>query len=92
MRILKLYALLISYFQSESQSEARFTRLHAIFSDPMTEIHLLFYEHVLLAFNNLNLLLQREDTTFYLIADQIRAFLKKLMAKFIKIQVIEAAS
>ena len=40
----------------------------------------------------MNLLLQREDPNIYLVADQIRAFMLKLLSKFVKVRVIKAAS
>ena len=56
----------------------------------MTEVYLLFYEALLPTFTNLNLLLQREDPNIFLVADAIHSFLKKLLAKFVTIQVIKA--
>ena len=53
-------------------------------------IYLLFYQAVLLLFSRLNLLLQREHPTIFLTADEIRAFLKKLLGKFLKIEAIRA--
>ena len=38
----------------------------------------------------MNLLLQREDPNIYLVADSIRAFLKKLLSKFVTLQAIRA--
>ena len=49
-RILKQYESLKSYFRSEDESQPRFKRLHDLFEDPMTEVHLLFFRvfsHVL---------------------------------------------
>ena len=41
-RILELYASLSSYFLSIHEQQARFKRLHKRFSDPITEVYLLF--------------------------------------------------
>lgn len=87
-RILQLYRSLESYFKSEAESQARFKRLAAAFEKPMTEVYLFFYQSVLPTFTQVNLLLQREDPNIYLIADAIRIFLKKLLSKFVTIQVI----
>lgn len=87
-RILQLYSSLQSYFKSESESQARFKRLAGTFEEPMTEVYLLFYESVLPTFTHVNLFLQREDTSIYLVADVIRAFLKKLLSKFVILQAI----
>lgn len=89
-RILQLYESLKSYFNSEDESQARFGRLFSAFSDPMVEIYLLFYQSVLPTFTHLNLLLQREDPNIYLVADEIRAFLQKLLSKFVKLRAIKA--
>lgn len=57
-----------------------------MFENPISEVYLLFYQAVLPVFSRLNLLLQREYPTVFLIADEIRAFLKKLLGKFIKLE------
>ncbi len=88
-RILQLYNSLQSYFKSETASQARFNRLLAAFEDPMTEVYLLFYESVLPTFTRINLLLQREDPNIYLVADAIRAFMKKLLSKFVTLRAIK---
>lgn len=87
-RILQLFQPLKSYFSSESESQARFRRLVTAFEKPMTEVYLLFYESVLPVFTRVNLLLQREDLNIFLVADAIRAFLKKLLSKFVTLQAI----
>ena len=46
-RILKQYESLKSYFRSEDESQPRFKRLHDLFEDPMTEVHLLFFQSIL---------------------------------------------
>ena len=55
----------------------------------MTEVYLLFYLSV---FTQLNHLLQRENPNIYLVADEIRAFLQKLLNKFARVKVLKAAS
>ena len=87
-RILKLYRSLQSYFRSESEPQARFTRLCTAFDDPMTEVYLLLYKSVLPTFTHVNLLLQREDPNIYLVADAIRALLRELLSKFVTFQAI----
>ena len=89
-RILQLYASLQSYFRSESESQARFVRLRSAFDNPMTEVYLLFYEAVLPTFTCLNLLMQREDPCIFLVADEMRSFLRKILAKFVTIQAIKS--
>ena len=54
----------------------------------MTEVYLLFYESILPTFTHINLLLQREDPNIYLVADAIWSFFKKLLSKFVTLQVI----
>ena len=87
-RILQLYNSLQSYFKSESESQARLKKLVVAFEEPMTEMYLLFYESVLCTFTHVNLFLQREDPSIYLVDDAIRAFLKKLLSKFVTLQAI----
>ena len=64
-RILKVYNGLKSYFLSESESQARFKRLHSIFSNPLSEVYLLFYQSILPVFSKFNFL-QREDPCIHL--------------------------
>ena len=89
-RILELYRSLVSYFLSTSEPQARFQRLHKAFSDPMTEIYLLFFQSVIPLFTKLNLLLQREAPAIYLLDSEIKAFLKSLFSRFVDPQEIVA--
>lgn len=86
-----MYKSLQSYFRSESECQARFARLYNVFNDPMSEVYLLFYQSVLPVFTRLNLLLQREYPTIFLVADEIRSFLKKLLSQFVKLWAIKDA-
>ncbi|XP_072168656.1 uncharacterized protein [Diadema setosum] len=83
-RTLKLYTSLASYFKSSNESQARFRRLNERFSDPMTEVHLLFYQATLPAFTDFNLLLQRQDPSVHHLHGQMHLYIKKLMSKFVK--------
>ena len=90
MRALKLYTSLCSYFKSENESQPRFKRLQKIFSNPLTEAYLLFFQSVLSCFTSLNLLLQREYPNIFLVADAIRSFLRTTFSKFLTIQAIKS--
>lgn len=90
-RILLLYMPLQSYFRSEHEHQSRFTRLLQFFGEPMSEVYLLFYQHVLPVFTRLNLLLQHEHPTIFLIPTEIRSFLKKVLSKFVTVRAIKAA-
>ena len=90
-RILELYVSLVSYFRSTSESQARFARLEEKFSNPITEVYLLFYQSVFPLFTRFNKLLQRDDPVTYLLYSQMTTFFKRLMTRFIKPEVIVAA-
>ena len=60
----------------------RFQRLQDVFSNPITEVYLLFYESVLQTFINFNKFLQREDPLIPVISKQMSSFLTKLAEKF----------
>ena len=90
-RILLVYPSLRSYFLSESESQEQFIRLAKAFGNPMTEIYLLFFQSVLPTFNRLNLLLQREKPSIFLVADGIQSFLKTLLGRFLTIESIVSA-
>lgn len=57
----------------------------------MTEVYLLFYQAVLQVFMDFNMFLQREDPLIAVIFKQMKAFLKKLLSKFVKILAIKSA-
>lgn len=42
------------YFKSDCESQARFKRLHKVFSDPMTEVYLLFLQSILSSLSHCN--------------------------------------
>ena len=91
-RVLKQFNSLRSYFLSESCSEARFARLSTTFSNPMTEVYLLFFQSVLHLFDCFNLLLQREDPCIHLVYDQCESLLKKLLGRLVSSAAIDTAS
>nr|XP_033948172.1 uncharacterized protein LOC117453467 [Pseudochaenichthys georgianus] len=61
-----------------------FRRLLEAFSNPMTEVYLLFYQATLPVFSTFSLLLQREKSSIFLLHDEIRSFIRKLLSKFLK--------
>ncbi|KAI4815627.1 hypothetical protein KUCAC02_005765 [Chaenocephalus aceratus] len=83
-RILRVYKALTSYFRSTDEKQARCLWLRALFEDPLTEVHLLFYQALLPTFCQFNLLFQRQHPCIYLLHGQVRAFIRKLMSKFLK--------
>ena len=87
-RVLKQYEGLKSYFLSESDSSARFNRLKKCLKDPMTEIHLLFYQAVLQPFIRFNMFLQREEPIISLLHGQINEFLLRLACKFLTVAAV----
>ena len=91
-RALKQFEGLRSYFLSESCEQARFIRLQNVFGKPVIcEVYLLFYQAIPV-FNSFNKFLQREDPCIHLVHDQCMSLLKELIGKFIKINIIRAAS
>ena len=70
----------------------RFDRLQKAYTDPMTEVFLMFYQASLQLFISMNKFLQREDPLIAVLAEQLISFLKKLLAKFVTISAIKAAS
>ena len=90
-RCLKQFPSLKSYFLSNSESQARFNRLHVAFDDPMTELHLLFFQSVLPIFMNANKFLQREEPLIYLLRPHLMSLFKKLLSKFVEPRIIAAA-
>ncbi|XP_028303727.1 uncharacterized protein LOC114463975 isoform X6 [Gouania willdenowi] len=83
-RILQQYAPLASYLKSLDDKQPRFRRLVEAFSDPITEVYLLFYQAMFQVFSTFNLLLQREKSSIFLLHDEMRGFIHKLLSKFLK--------
>ena len=75
---------------SENEPAARFQRLNKVFSDPMTEIYLLFMQSVLPTFNDTNKFLQSEEPLIHCLQPQLFGLLKKLLSKFVKPSLIVA--
>ncbi|XP_056457345.1 zinc finger BED domain-containing protein 5-like isoform X2 [Gadus chalcogrammus] len=82
-RILRLYEPLASYFKSADENQARFKRLVQTFTDPMTEVYLLFFQATVPTFTTFNLLLQRERSSIFMLYDEMEKFVRKLCSKFI---------
>lgn len=82
-RILKLYNGLVSMFMSESESTPRFKRLQEAFSNPLTEIHLLFFNSALSCFTTFNKFLQRNDPCIQWVYDYMVDLLRVVLGKFL---------
>ena len=80
---LKQFTSLLSYFKSEDESLARFKQLQSNFTDPMTEVYLLFFQSVLPCFTHSNQFLQREDPLIHLLQSRLEKLLKNVLGKFI---------
>ena len=89
--ILSQYEPLNSYFLSESDSSPRFKWLQKTFSEPVTEVDLMFFHAVMSMFTTPNRMLQREDLCLYIIDDIINYFLKVVQARFVKVRVLKDA-
>lgn len=86
--VLQLYNSSVSYFKSTDEHQTRFSCPRKLFSDPMMEIYLLFLQSVFPLFTHFNLLLQHEDSMIFLLCSQMTAFVKNLLSRFVKPQVI----
>ena len=87
-RSLKQFPGLTSYFKAENEQQARFKRLQKAFNDPMTEVHLLFFQSVLPSFTHCNQFLQREEPLIHVLQPQLTRMLRNILAKFVKPSVI----
>lgn len=90
-RILQQYASLKSYFLSEDEPVSRFKRIQTAFSNPMTEVYLMFYQSALQVFIQLNLFLQREDPLIGAVNSSLMRFIKLLSCKFVPTAVVNAS-
>ena len=85
----------LSHFSSFSISEssnACASRFCHLFSDPMTEVYLLFYQATMQIFVTMNKFLQREDPIISVMHGQITQFMKKLLGRFVSTRAIQEAA
>ena len=91
-RLLKLHEAIKSYFESEEESDQdRLARLKKRFSDPMTEVYLLFYQAILPVFTSINLMLQRTALKIYLVRGFLFSLVKNTMGKFIRPELLKVS-
>ena len=91
-RTLLHYQSLKTHFLSEDESVARFKRLQTAFSNPMTEVYLLFLQSALQILVNLNLFLQREEPLIGAMNSSLTRFLKHFACKLISPGIVQASS
>ena len=88
-RTLEKYSGLKSYFLSEEFADQRFSRLRDAFTNPLTEVALLFYHASILLFNNFNKLLQSEEPIIHMLLDSTIQLARSLANRIIKPQVLK---
>ena len=86
---MKIKMLCISYCYTFDcnwleSSNARSERLTTVYSDPMTEVYLMFYQAVLQVYVKFNMFLQREDPLIPVLHNEVNSFLKKLFSSLLK--------
>ena len=84
-----LCTVVILYNLLESLN-ARSERLTTMYSDPMTEVYLMFYQAMLQVYVRFNTFLWREDPLIPVLHSEVNSFLKKLFSRFIKVGAIQA--
>ena len=85
-RVLKQFEALKSYFLSNDLSHPRFKRLAKMFRNPLCEVILLFYQHVLQQFTNCNNFLQSEKPLVPVLHDTLCSFVETLGAPFLVVK------
>ena len=89
--LLYSYSWLCSFNSISESSNARASRLSRLFSDPMTEVYLLFYQATMQIFVAMNKFLQREDPIISVLNSQMATFVKKLLGRFVIVRAIQEA-
>jgi len=84
---LEKYSELKSYFLSEEFADQRFTRLRDAFTNPLTEVALLFMHSSIPLFNNFNKLLQSEEPIIHMLHNSI-----KQLARILANQIIQPSA
>ena len=62
-----------------------------VYSDPMSEVYLMFFQAALQLFVKFNKFLQREDPIISVMLNQMNSFLNKLFGRFMAVTEIKAA-
>lgn len=93
-RVLRQFPSLKSYFasQPELRSDPRLRRLQAYFSDPLTEIYLLFLQSVMPLFTDINKTLQSDEPKLFILHKHMQQFLRKLLGRFVKAEALATTS
>ena len=78
-RTLRQYAALKSYFMLSDERQPRFLCLKELFSKPIVEVYLLFYQAVMPMFTIINKFLQRETPCVHLNHDVLKSFVRKVI-------------
>ena len=63
-----------------------------LFSDPMTEVLLLFYQSVMPVFTKVNLLLQRYNPCIYFLREAIEEMFKTLLGRFVTLSAMDTTN
>ncbi|KAJ8383509.1 hypothetical protein AAFF_G00220260 [Aldrovandia affinis] len=61
------------------EKQPRFRRLLETFPDPMIEVYLLFFQANIPAFTSFNLFLQREQSSIFLLHNEMTSFIHKFI-------------
>ena len=88
-RTLEKYSGLKSYFLNEEFADQRFSRLRDAFTNPLTEVALLFHHASILLFNNFNKLLQSEEPIIHMLHDSTIKLARSLANRIITPQVLK---
>ena len=88
-RTLEKYSGLKSYFLSEEFADHRFSRLQDAFTNPLTEVALLFHHASIPLFNNFNKLLQSEEPIIHMLHDSMTQLAWSLANRIIQPQVLK---
>lgn len=92
-RVLKQFCALKSYFSPSSnatgKSAPRFKRLETIFTNPMSEVNLLFMQSILPIFTNFNKFLQYDHPLIHDVHDNMISFLKNLLSRCVTINFLK---
>ena len=83
--ILYCYTFACNWLES---SNTRSERLTTVYSDPMTEVYLMFYQAVLQVYVKFNMFLQREDPLIPVLHNEVNSFLKKLLLKWMQYRLL----
>lgn len=89
-RLLEQYDALLSYFRSTEETSAQVRRITDTLEKEISKLYLMFLNDALPVINIFNKLMQKQSPTVHILHREVNTFVKKLLLRFIKPNVVQS--